>query len=197
MLYLESAYSHICFLTPRYSGYHEDTSCAVGFRKLVYTASGRGSGVHVDLKLFDEAMVCAKDPEGNNYYWTCCLPNDPASAAHEFAVVVLLVTHIWAEVAQQFRIARRVEYENLGQWFTVSLSRYIHDIWNILDTLALFTAIIAGVSRACLFGGVGILSPALTADLFMFAIVVGFFRIMTVLQVFEFSGSQKFQKFDV
>jgi hypothetical protein len=154
-----------------YSGFMQDTSCAAGFRKS------------------PAELVCAQSEDGIRYH-TCCIPTDPASAAHEFAVVVLLVTHIWAEVAQQFRIARRVEYENLGQWFIDSLSRYTHDIWNILDTAALLTAFAAGVARASLLTGVETLSPGSTADVMLYAIVLGFLRIMTVLQVFEFSGSQ-------
>ena len=154
-----------------YSGFMQDTSCAAGFRKS------------------PAELVCAQYEDGIRYH-TCCIPTDPASAAHEFGVVVLLVTHIWAEVAQQFRIARRVKYENLGRWFIDGLSRYTHDIWNILDTAALLTAFAAGVARALLLAGVGILSPVSTADIYMYAIVLGFLRIMTVLQVFEFSGSQ-------
>jgi hypothetical protein len=149
----------------------QDTSCAAGFRKS------------------PAELVCSQSEDGIRYH-TCCIPTDPASAAHEFAVVVLLVTHIWAEAAQQFRIARRVEYENLGQFVKEVMSRYTHDIWNILDTAALLTATAAGVARACLIDGVGTLLPGLTADLFMYAIVLGFLRVMTVLQVFEFSGSQ-------
>jgi hypothetical protein len=134
-------------------------------------------------------MVCQEDADGRRYS-TCCLPNDSASAVLEVVVAVMLVTHVWAEVAQQFRITRRVEYDNLGQWFKEALSRYTHDIWNILDTAALATATIAGVARACLLDGVGNLSPAMTADLHLYALVFGFLRIMTVLQIFEFSGSQ-------
>jgi hypothetical protein len=169
----------------------QDTSCAVGFRKLVYTASGKEGNVHPDFRSKDTAMVCGVDADGMRMkYSTCCLPNNPDSTVLEVAVVVLLVTHIWAEVAQQIRMTRRVEYESLGQWFKEALSRYTHDIWNILDTLALLTATIAGVARACLYGGVGSLSPAVTADLHMYALVFGFLRIITVLHVFEFSGSQ-------
>ena len=165
-----------------HSGYIQDTSCAAGFRKS------------------PSALVCAKEEEFLNYgsaavhgvKSTCCLPTDPASMTHEVAVVLLVVTHIWAEVAQQYRTARRVEYENLGQWFKDTLARYTHDIWNILDTAALFIAAVAGIARAFLFAGVGLLSPLVTADLHMFAIVLGFLRIMTVLQVFEFSGIQNF-----
>ena len=151
-----------------YSGYMQNTSCAGGFRKSVNTV---------------DSMVCHEDADGMSYS-TCCLPNDTASVALEFAVLVMLVTHIWAEVAQQFRIVRRVEYD-----IQEALSWYTHDIWNILDTAALFTAALAGVTRAYLFDGVRILSPAATADLHMYAIVLGFLRIMTVLQVFEFSGT--------
>jgi hypothetical protein len=169
----------------------QDTSCAVGFRKLVHTAYLGIRTQANDQKSRDDAMVCLESADGRRYS-TCCLPNDPASVALEVAVAVMLVTHVWAEVSQQFRITRRVEYENLGQWFKEALSRYTHDIWNILDTAALVTATIAGLTRAFLLDGVGNLSPATTADLHMYAIVFGFLRIMTVLQVFEFSGRQKF-----
>jgi hypothetical protein len=151
-----------------YSGYMQNTSCAAGFRKSVNT----------------DSMVCHEDADGMRYS-TCCLPNDPDSAALEVAVVVMLVTHIWAEVAQQFRIARRVEFD-----IKETLWLYTHDIWNILDTAALFTAAVADVTRACLLGGVRSLPPATTADIQMYAIVLGFLRFMTLLQVFEFSGSQ-------
>jgi hypothetical protein len=165
-----------------YSGYNHETSCAAGFRKSA------------------AALVCAKEEEFSNYgsaavhdvKSTCCLPTDPASVTYEVAVALLVATHIWAEVAQQYRIARRVEYENLGQWVKDTLARYTQDIWNILDTAALFIAALAGIARAFLFAGVGILSPLVTADLHMIAIILGFLRIMTVLQVFEFSGSQFF-----
>ena len=150
-----------------YSGFMQDTSCAAGFRKS------------------PAELVCSQSEDGTRYH-TCCIPTDPDSAAHEFAILVLLVTHIWAEVAQQFRIARRVEYENLGQWCKDALSRYTHDIWNILDTAALLASFAAGVTRVLLLAGVAILSPGSM----MYAIVLGFLRIMTVLQVFEFSGSQ-------
>jgi len=149
----------------------QDTSCAAGFRKS------------------PAELVCTQDETGIRYH-TCCFPTDPISVAHESAVVVLLATHIWAEAAQQYRIARRVEYENLGQWCIDGLSRFTHDIWNILDTVALLIAFGAGVARALLLAGGATLSPGLTADLQMYAIVLGFLRIMTVLQVFEFSGSQ-------
>jgi hypothetical protein len=114
----------------------------------------------------------------------------------EFAVIIMVATHTWAEVAQQWRISRRVEYENLVQWCTELLSRYTNDIWNILDTAALLTAIVGGVTRGLLQNGFQTLSPQATADIHMFAVVLGFLRIMTVLQVFEFSGSQIFQNFD-
>jgi hypothetical protein len=153
-----------------YSGFMQDTSCAAGFRKS------------------PAELVCSQSEDGIRYH-TCCIPTDQASAAHEFVILVLLVTHIWAEVAQQFRLARRVEYENLGQWCKDALSRYTHDIWNILDTAALLAAFAAGVTRVWLLAGVAILSPGSTADVLMYAIVFGFLRIMTVLQVFEFSGS--------
>jgi hypothetical protein len=175
MLYVESACSHIREIIPRYSGLLQDTSCAAGFLRTSFPAVG--------------GKVCAEGPEGK-HYWTCCIPNDPASAALEVAVVVLLVTNVWAEVAQQFRILRRVEYENLGQFIKEALSQYTHDIWNVLNTAALFAATVAGVARARLFDGVGSLSPANTADLHMYAIILGFLRFMTILQVFEFSGSQ-------
>jgi len=70
-----------------YSGYMQNTSCAAGFRKSVNTV---------------DSMVCHEDADGMSYS-TCCLPNDPASVALEFAVLVKLVTHIWAEGAQQFK----------------------------------------------------------------------------------------------
>jgi hypothetical protein len=111
----------------------------------------------------------------------------------EFAVIIMVVTHTWAEVAQQWRIARRVEYENPGQWFKEVLSRHTNDIWNILDTAALLTAIVGGVTRGLLQNGFQTLSPEATADIHMYAVVLGFLRIMTVLQVFEFSGSRIFQ----
>ncbi len=152
----------------------QDTSCAAGFL--------RAPSPTVDV------MSCGEGPDGKRYL-TCCLPNDPASGALEIAVVVLLLTHVWAEVAQQVRVSRRVEYENLSQFIKEVLSRYTHDIWNILDTTALFTAMAAGVTRAFIYNWAGILSPAAMADLHMFAIVLGFLRFMTVLQVFEFSGT--------
>jgi hypothetical protein len=73
--------------------------------------------------------------------------------------------------------------DHLENWYT-------HDIWNILDTAALLASFAAGVARVLLLAGVAILSPWSTADVLMYAIVLGFLRIMTVLQVFEFSGSQ-------
>jgi hypothetical protein len=109
----------------------------------------------------------------------------------EVAVIIMVATHTWAEVAQQWRISRRVEYEN--KWFKKVLSRYTNDIWNVLDTGALLTAIVGGVTRGLLQNGFQTLSPEVTADLHMFAVVLGFLRIMTVLQVFEISGGQIFQ----
>jgi hypothetical protein len=111
----------------------------------------------------------------------------------EVAVIIMVATYTWAEVAQRWRISRRVEYENLGQWIIEVLSRYTNDIWNILDTAALLTAIVGGVTRGLLQQGFRTLSPEATADVHMYAVVLGFLRIMTVLQVFEFSGGQIFQ----
>jgi hypothetical protein len=46
------------------------------------------------------------------------------------------------------------------------------------------------VTRACLLGGIRSLPLATTADIQMYVIVLGFLHFMTLLQVFEFSGSQ-------
>jgi hypothetical protein len=156
--------------------------------------SGVAGGVNPQAGGLDDDDILGTPGDGceSMVYFARRLCPEP-NIVLEFAVIIMVATHTWAEVAQQWRILRRVEYENLVQWFIELLSRYTNDIWNILDTAALLTAIIAGVVRGLLQQGFQILSPEATADIHMFAVLLGFLRIMTVLQVFEFSGSQKIQ----
>jgi hypothetical protein len=115
---------------------------------------------------------------GNNPQDDVNYPSDEGIAA------VLLMTHLWAELSQLFRIAGK------AQGIKDVFLRYTQDPWNCVDAVAMLTATAAGVARACLLGGVGFLSPVTTSDLHMYAIVLVWMRIMTFLQTFSFSGSQ-------
>jgi hypothetical protein len=170
------------------------TCCLPNVSTTNVSLSGVAGGVNSQTAGLDDDDILGTPGDGceSMVYFARRLCPEP-NLVLELAVVIMVVTHTWAEVAQQWRIARRVEYENLGQWFIEVLSRYTNDIWNILDTAALLTAIVGGVTRGLLQQGFRILSPEATADIHMFAVVLGFLRIMTVLQVFEFSGSQTFQ----
>jgi hypothetical protein len=151
--------------------------------------SGVAGGVNPQVGGLDDYILGTPGDgcESMVYFWRLC---PELNIIMELAVIIMVATHTWAEVAQQWRIARKVAYETWGQWFIEVLSRYTSDIWNILDTAALVACIVVCVVRGLLQQGFRTMSPEGMADIHMFAVVLGFLRIMTVLQVFEFSGSQ-------
>ncbi len=65
---------------------------------------------------------------------------------------------------------------------------YTNDIWNCLDFVSHLVALAAGVTRGCLYAGVPNLEPTAVAQLHMWAVLLLWARLVSILHVSSFLG---------
>ncbi len=65
---------------------------------------------------------------------------------------------------------------------------YTNDIWNCIDLVSHLVALVAGITRGCLYAGVPNLEPTAVAQLHMWAVLLLWARLVSILHVSSFLG---------
>ncbi len=97
------------------------------------------------------------------------------------------------ELEKAKKVRKRFEENNsFIDRFIVSLTDvafwYTNDIWNCIDIISHLVALAAGVTRGCLYAGVPNLEPTAVAQLHMWAVLLLWARLVTILHVSSFLG---------
>jgi hypothetical protein len=106
----------------------------------------------------------------------------------EVAAAVLLGGFLWLEVGQFFRqVINNGFNHQMKSSRAVLLHRHSSKV-SASHRVTLLTALAAAISRGCLFAGAGNLETWRAADLYMWAVLLVWWRLVSILHVFAFLG---------